>query len=84
MKPLRLSTPQSVELVEVIRVVAPRGAGVEGDPIRLVVQYWDKDGMMLSEFDSFSQTTREDGGSAGSGAGDDVHGVRGHEQTDGT
>jgi hypothetical protein len=44
-------TPRSVKVIRVIEVVAIRGAGVEGDPVREVRQYWSLDGVMLAEKD---------------------------------
>ncbi len=51
MKPLRLETPRSVRQVTVIEVEAARGLGVEGDPVRCVMQYWSMEGKMLAEYD---------------------------------
>lgn len=39
------------ELLEVVHVAALRGAGTEGDPVRLVHQYWSKAGELLAERD---------------------------------
>lgn len=44
-------TPRSARIIEVIETVANRGAGVEGDPVRDVTQYWTKDGDFLAERD---------------------------------
>lgn len=53
MKPeIQMKTPQLVELVEVIHVKAARGSGTEKDPVRIVHQYWSKDGVLLAENDS--------------------------------
>jgi hypothetical protein len=43
---------RSVTVVEVIKVEFARGAGVPGDPVRIVVQYWDKEGNMIVEQDA--------------------------------
>ncbi len=50
-EPLRHETPRHVERVEVIRVQATRGAGIVGDPVRVVMQYWSDDGVLLAESD---------------------------------
>lgn len=39
-------------VIEVIESQTVRGKGVEGDPIRTVVQYHTKDGELLAERDS--------------------------------
>lgn len=46
---IQMKTPQLVELVEVIHVVATRGKGTKEDPVRLVNQYWSKEGTLLAE-----------------------------------
>jgi len=51
-QPLKLETPRSVEVVQVVRVVAARGHGNANDPIREVTQYWSPDGKLLAEYDS--------------------------------
>lgn len=43
------ATRKIAELIEVIHVVTTKGTGVENDPIRLVNQYWSKDGKLLAE-----------------------------------
>lgn len=48
---IQMKTPQLVELVEVIHVVAARGKGTEEDPVRPVEQYWSKEGDLLAEND---------------------------------
>lgn len=53
MKPeIQMKTPQLVELVEVIHVEAARGSGTENDPVRIVHQYWSKEGKLLAEQDA--------------------------------
>jgi hypothetical protein len=42
---------ESVRIVEVIEIEVIRGAGVEGDPIRPVYHYYDKNGIKLAERD---------------------------------
>lgn len=49
--PLRLETPRVVRVRSVIEVHAARGLGEEGDPIRVVTQYWSDDGNLLAEND---------------------------------
>ena len=56
---LSMETPSKVELIEVIHTVALRGAGVHGDPIRNVDQYWSKDGKLLAERDMFGSEENE-------------------------
>lgn len=52
MKPeIQMKTPQLVQLVEVIHVEATRGKGTGEDPVRIVHQYWSKDGNLLAEND---------------------------------
>ena len=41
-----------VEVIQVVRTyLLRRGAGVEGDPIRIITQYWSLDGELLAEVD---------------------------------
>lgn len=51
----RLDGPNSVKLISVIEVKAKRGLGIEGDPVREITQYWDKDGNFLAERDDEPQ-----------------------------
>jgi len=52
MKPeLELETPRKVELLEVIHIEAVRGKGTPENPVRIVHQYWSKDGNLLAEKD---------------------------------
>lgn len=53
MKNIEMKTPQLAELVEVIHVEAARGEGTEENPVRIVHQYWSKDGQLLAELDEF-------------------------------
>ncbi|TFJ76292.1 hypothetical protein [Carnobacterium maltaromaticum] len=46
-----LETPRKVEIVEVIHVLAARGNGTEGNPVRVIDQYWSKSGVLLAEKD---------------------------------
>lgn len=52
-KEIQIKTPQLVELVEVIHVVATRGNGTPENPTRIVHQYWSKNGDLLSEKDEY-------------------------------
>ncbi|WP_416492833.1 hypothetical protein [Variovorax sp. tm] len=47
-----MSTPTSVEVVEVIFVSTSRGDGTPSNPLRSVHQYWSKDGRLLAETDA--------------------------------
>ena len=49
---LRLETPQDVRIREVIEVRSLRGKGEVGDCIRIVMQYYGRDGELLAEKDS--------------------------------
>lgn len=41
------------KVVELIRTtIDRRGKGVVGDPIRVVTQYWTKEGILVMEFDA--------------------------------
>lgn len=43
----------SAEVIQVIRTTALRGAGTNGNPIRIIVQYWSLDGKPLADVDEF-------------------------------
>lgn len=43
-------TPRSVEVIEVVKVTAIRGDGINS-PVRLVTQYWSEGGSLLAEDD---------------------------------
>jgi hypothetical protein len=45
---------KSAKIIEVIQTVSNRGRGVEGDPVREVIQYWTKEGVLLFEKDNWS------------------------------
>ncbi|MCM3665525.1 hypothetical protein M3204_13995 [Mesobacillus subterraneus] len=49
-KPVEPVTTRSARIVEVIETVSIRGNGVE-NPVREVIQYWSKDGILLAEQD---------------------------------
>lgn len=44
-------TPDSVKVIQVIEVIALRGAGIKGDMVRFVTQYWSFSGELLAETD---------------------------------
>lgn len=46
---IEMKTPQLVEQVEVIHVEATRGNGTKENPVRVVHQYWSKEGQLLAE-----------------------------------
>ena len=41
----------SVDVMQVIRTVAMRGAGTEEDPFRNITQFWTLDGFLIKEVD---------------------------------
>ena len=41
----------SVQITEVIKTKTAVGVGTEEDPVRTVVQYWDKEGKLIGEED---------------------------------
>ncbi len=43
-----------VEIVKMVRVMWPRGAGTEDDPCRTVPQYYDFDGNLIWENDQWA------------------------------
>jgi hypothetical protein len=43
----------NAKLIEVIQVHTTIGKGIEGDPVRLLIQYWSKDGELLVERDEW-------------------------------
>ena len=49
---IRLKGPTSVEMMQVIKVTAKKGLGIEGAPVREIVQYWDTEGNLLAEIDT--------------------------------
>lgn len=50
-----------VEMVQVLRVTAVRGRGVEVDPVREVVQYWDLEGNLAADVDPVGDAYRTAG-----------------------
>lgn len=55
-----MCTPESVQVIQVVHTIATRGAGIEGDPVRQVDQYWSFDGSLLAERDPIGR--RQDRG----------------------
>ena len=49
-----------VEVIEMIKVVRNVGEGVVGDPIRLVTEYWDMYGGMISRKDPCRKEVSQD------------------------
>jgi hypothetical protein len=41
----------SVDVIQVIRTVAMRGAGTQEDPFRNITQFWTMDGLLIKETD---------------------------------
>jgi hypothetical protein len=55
-----METPRSAKVAQVIVVEAVRGNGmVDGDPIRIVTQYWSFDGELLAEHDPVKPSSDE-------------------------
>lgn len=46
---------KKAEAVTLIKVVTEIGKGVEGDPIRDGIQYWDTEGNLLFEIDAVKE-----------------------------
>lgn len=46
-------TPTIVELIEVIHVQSKRGEGTDLNPVRVIDQFWDKQGNLLAERDPY-------------------------------
>lgn len=44
---------QSARLVEVIEVKTAKGEGTDKDPMRIITEYWSKDGKLLAVNDSY-------------------------------
>ena len=46
-----------VEIIQLIKTTLARtGEGVDGDPIRIITQYWTMKGELLFEFDTWKCT----------------------------
>ncbi len=39
------------EITLIRTTIARRGKGVENDPVRIITQYWTKEGILVIEFD---------------------------------
>ena len=48
-----INTARIVEVIET--TLTRRGNGEEDDPIRIITQYWSRDGKLLAEFDSLQE-----------------------------
>ena len=48
-----MSGTQCAEVIQVIRTKESVGDGTEKDPVRIVIRYWDFEGNLLAENDSF-------------------------------
>lgn len=48
---VRADGTKSAKVIQVIQTKAKRGLGIEKDPVREVIQYWDLDGKFLAESD---------------------------------
>lgn len=48
-EPMGMDGARAIAVIET--TIARRGKGVEGDPIRLITQYWSMDGQLLAERD---------------------------------
>ena len=46
---------KSVTTEQVIKVVFTTGDGTPSDPARLICQYWDMDGNLIKENDSYTE-----------------------------
>ena len=45
----------SAKVIQVIETKALKGNGTENDPIRLVTQYWDFNGILLAENEGYGK-----------------------------
>jgi hypothetical protein len=61
MKPITLADAnvRNVNVIQMIEVIFTRGAGVEGDPVREIIQYWKMDGTLLVEKDTWLESKTE-------------------------
>ena len=50
---IRFRGTDNAKIVQLIRTVAPMGAGTETDPVRRVYQYWSLDGKLLFTEDDY-------------------------------
>lgn len=53
---------QPMDIAEVISVIRTtirrRGKGIDGDPVRIITEYWTTDGKFLCEVDPYSGATK--------------------------
>ncbi len=42
-----------VEVIKVIRVKLTRGKGTPEDPVRIIYQYWDMEGILIKDNDNY-------------------------------
>lgn len=43
----------NAKLIKVIRTESIKGAGIEKDPVRIIVQYWSLQGQLLATVDNY-------------------------------
>lgn len=55
MNPVRPRATDNARVIQVIETKSIRGLGIDNDPVRLVIQYWDFKGNLLAEKDNFKQ-----------------------------
>ena len=48
------------KIIKVIETTTRRGAGVEGNPSRVVTQYFSKSGKLLAENDPYLEAHKDD------------------------
>jgi hypothetical protein len=54
-----MNNKSDVEIVTLIRTrLLRRGKGVGGDPIRVIIQYWDFAGNLIFEVDTWNNETK--------------------------
>ena len=47
---------KEVEIVKFIRTeLSRKGKGIEYDPVRIIIQYWDFDGNLFAEIDTWKR-----------------------------
>lgn len=55
-----LTLGPDVEVIEVVRTrLLRRGEGVKGDPVRVITQYWSREGALLAEHDPWPTNAQE-------------------------
>lgn len=58
---------EAVRVIEVIEVSRRRGKGTDGDPARLVLEYWSCDGVLLAERDAWAEQHAQNAAGMGGG-----------------